>query len=359
MPLRLLCTPSQLFRFETARHRSDSPAPVTAPACSFRQNVAPSRSSGYNLEGPERFNRGSRQEAFVMPATPAVRTRLYRDSLGSCAIPSCFTELQPSGKGGQHIAKAAHIVGEKDGSARFDPSVSLGDRNKLENLILMCPTHHDMIDADEETWTVERLRSLKAAHERNMDQLRAVGKAWRQKFIMIDYVNVPRMCGMPGGGVLHLACRDAGLTGDLTFRDLTYEVAQVEAAARNLLAMWDARAVPLDELDLSGTPDVVGTMVSFDNAAYTRNGRRMDDRAPLTGDLKHDPHIWFNASGKRVSIRYNPEWVTTSTAFGNLSQGRGRFAGIGVVAAADRSNVFISALALGLPMRPELEAFYS
>jgi hypothetical protein len=271
----------------------------------------------------------------------------------------CFTELQPGGKDAQHIAKAAHIVGENEGSARFDPSVSLADRNKLDNLILMCPTHHEMIDADEETWTVERLRSLKATHERNMYQLRLAGKSWQQKFIMIDYVNVPRMCGMPGGAVLHLACRNAGLTGDMTFRDLTYEVAEVEGAARSLLAMWDARAIPLDELDLSGTPDVVGNMVSFDNAAYTRNGRRMDDRAPLTGGLEHDPYIWFNASGKRVSIRYNPEWVTTSTAFGNLNQGRGRFAGIGVVTCADESNVVVSALALGLPMRPELEAFYN
>ena len=85
-----------------------------------------------------------------MPATSADRTRLYRDSLGLCAMHGCFTELQPGGKDAQHIAKAAHIVGENEGSARFDPSVSLADRNKLDNLILMCPTHHEMIDADEE-----------------------------------------------------------------------------------------------------------------------------------------------------------------------------------------------------------------
>lgn len=294
-----------------------------------------------------------------MPAAPAVRARLYRVSLGWCAIPTCFTELRLGGKDPKFIAQAAHILGENEGSARFDPSVPLPDRNKIENLILMCPSHHDLIDVEERAWPVERLRALKIEHERDMYQLLLAGRSWRQKFIMVNYVNVPRICGMPGGGLLYRACRDAGLVGDMTFRDLTFQIGHVEAAARRLLAMWDARATPLDEVELNAPSDVVGTIVSFDTAAYTKNGPKMSDLTPLTGDLSHDPHIWFKSSGKKVAIRYDPVWVTTSTAFGNFSQGRGRFAGIGIIVSADEDSVVISAVALGLPMHPDVEAIYA
>lgn len=291
-----------------------------------------------------------------MPATPAVRARLYRESLGWCAMPTCFTELRLDGKNAQYIAQAAHIVGEKQGSARFDPGVE--ERNAIENLILMCPTHHDEIDADEELWTVEKLRVLKAEHERNMYQVLLAGRTWQQKFVMVDYVNVPRICGMPGGGLLQRACRDAGLTGDMTFRDLTYQVGQIEGAARRLLQLWEARATPLDELKFDGIPNVVGTIVSFEATAYTRNGRTPEDSSSLAGDLERDPHIWFKAAGRRVSVRYDPAWVTTSTAFANFGGGRGRFAGIGVVVSADERAVIVSALALGLPMRPADEPLH-
>lgn len=271
-------------------------------------------------------------------------------------MPSCYTELRLDGKAPQYIAKAAHILGEHDGSARFDASVPLADRNKIENLILMCPSHHDEIDADETKWTVERLRELKAEHESAMYQLLLSGRSWRQKFIMIDYLNVPRISGMPGGATLLQACRDAGLEGDMTLRDLGFGVGHVEGAARRLLAQWDARATPFDQLDLTVPQDVVATIVSFDTTAYTCNCPLAGSEAPLTGDLAVDPHIWFMASDVRVSVRYDPTWITTGTAIANLSQGRGRFAGIGVIVSADEDSILISALALGLPKRPEDEA---
>lgn len=257
-----------------------------------------------------------------MPATPAVRARLYRESLGWCAIPDCYTELRLDGKGTRYIAKAAHIVGEHEGSARHDASLSLEARNSIENLILLCPTHHDVVDADEATWTVTRLQRLKAEHEERMYNLLLSGRSWRQKFIMLDYVNIPRVSGMPGGALLHRACREAGLTGDMTLRGLGYSLGIVEGAARSLLAQWDARAFPIDRIDLSHKQDLAGPIVSFDVTAYTKNGPNPSAPVPLTGNLKVDPHIWFKLAERKVYVRYDPSWVTTSTAFGNLNQGR-------------------------------------
>ncbi|PYU66762.1 MAG: hypothetical protein DMG52_35480 [Acidobacteria bacterium] len=51
------------------------------------------------------------------------------------------------------------------GSARYDPGQTDVERHAYANLVLMCPTHHTVIDDDEEAYTVERLCKIKAAHE--------------------------------------------------------------------------------------------------------------------------------------------------------------------------------------------------
>ncbi len=59
----------------------------------------------------------------------------------------------------------AHIEGENEGSARFNSMLPVPDRAKYDNLILLCPTCHETIDKDPMTYTVERLRTSKTAHE--------------------------------------------------------------------------------------------------------------------------------------------------------------------------------------------------
>lgn len=45
------------------------------------------------------------------------------------------------------------------------PAFQPGIVGAFENLVLLCPIHHDVIDADESAYTVDKLRSLKANHE--------------------------------------------------------------------------------------------------------------------------------------------------------------------------------------------------
>jgi hypothetical protein len=61
--------------------------------------------------------------------------------------------------------EVCHIKGKRLGSARYDPSQTDVERHAYTNLILMCPTHHTVIDDDEEAYTVERLCKMKVAHE--------------------------------------------------------------------------------------------------------------------------------------------------------------------------------------------------
>lgn len=64
------------------------------------------------------------------------------------------------------IGENAHIEGEKDGAARYRTNMTDAERNAYQNLILLCPNHHTIIDKlPVETYTVTRLKAMKAKHE--------------------------------------------------------------------------------------------------------------------------------------------------------------------------------------------------
>ena len=91
---------------------------------------------------------------------------LWGRSQGKCSI--CRCDLIPDQSDGKPypLGEMAHIEGENEGSARFNSQLDVADRAKYENLILLCPTHHTMIDRDPGTYTVEKLRAMKKDHER-------------------------------------------------------------------------------------------------------------------------------------------------------------------------------------------------
>lgn len=87
---------------------------------------------------------------------------LFARSSNRCTFPKCPAPLAHSGT---LIGEICHIKGVRPGSARHDPYQSDADRHAYSNLILMCPTHHVVIDSDEVSYSVERLHEIKADHE--------------------------------------------------------------------------------------------------------------------------------------------------------------------------------------------------
>jgi len=61
----------------------------------------------------------------------------------------------------------AHIRGEKVGALRHDVTQTVQQRDDYLNLILLCPTHHTMVDRPENLakYSAEYLHEIKAAHE--------------------------------------------------------------------------------------------------------------------------------------------------------------------------------------------------
>ena len=96
--------------------------------------------------------------------TPATVKRLFAVSGNQCAVPNCRIPLVDPG-GGKVTGRICHIKGQKPGSARYDPEQTDEQRRDFGNLVLMCPVHHDVIDDDPESYTVNRLQQIKHEHE--------------------------------------------------------------------------------------------------------------------------------------------------------------------------------------------------
>lgn len=62
------------------------------------------------------------------------------------------------------LGEIAHIEGENAGSKRYNPNQTDQERNAPNNLLLLCPNDHTLIDRDEIEYTVEKLKKIKAEH---------------------------------------------------------------------------------------------------------------------------------------------------------------------------------------------------
>lgn len=97
---------------------------------------------------------------------PHIKTikRLFAVSGNRCDFPKCQSTLVDADTG-KVTGKICHIKGSRPGSARYDPQQGDEERHGYDNLLLMCPIHHDVVDSDAESYTVERLREIKSRHE--------------------------------------------------------------------------------------------------------------------------------------------------------------------------------------------------
>lgn len=95
---------------------------------------------------------------------------LWANAAGRCAFPGCRMKLCTDGASaglGYVVGEMAHICGDRPNSNRHDVTLGEEDRDGYPNLLLLCPTHHTLIDKpeNEEVYSVAVLRALKEQHE--------------------------------------------------------------------------------------------------------------------------------------------------------------------------------------------------
>ncbi len=112
-----------------------------------------------------------------------VRT-LWTRARNQCAFPSCpqtLTEDATNATTGEAyvtvIGEQAHIRSSKPGGPRHDRLYPKDRLDSYENLILLCPTHHKLIDDENGAGhTVDDLEKMRRHHERQQDHLEHVNK---------------------------------------------------------------------------------------------------------------------------------------------------------------------------------------
>ena len=119
---------------------------------------------------------------------------LLQKSGNRCAFPDCGEILLHEGGEADEqvvLSKIAHIVAESPDGPRGNYPLSIDERNKEDNLLLLCGKHHDMIDNLPQLYTVERLRQIKEDHETLIRKATgaAISKGTDDKYIQTDYIH--------------------------------------------------------------------------------------------------------------------------------------------------------------------------
>ena len=107
-----------------------------------------------------------------MSIPEADQRKLCMRSGGICAFPDCerrLTVWAPADRLAV-LGEMAHIVAESLNGPRGQHPLPLNERNRYENLILLCNTHHQQIDSQPQTWTVDKLQATKERHEAWVEQ---------------------------------------------------------------------------------------------------------------------------------------------------------------------------------------------
>ena len=95
------------------------------------------------------------------PTAPTIK-RLFAVSGNRCAFPKCRT---PIVQGSVLTGEICHIKGRRRGGPRYNPKQTSFARHAFQNLLLLCATHHTVVDADPNVYSVAVLRKMKTGHE--------------------------------------------------------------------------------------------------------------------------------------------------------------------------------------------------
>jgi hypothetical protein len=141
---------------------------MTGAATTRRRRRASSRrTDGRALRQQHNWGRGGRlsmaKSELTRPSDTTIK-RLFARSGNRCAFPKCAVEIV---QGDTLVGEICHIKAARPGGPRYDPNQSAAGRHGYDNLILLCGTHHTVIDDDEEAYTVDRLIKMKTDHEQS------------------------------------------------------------------------------------------------------------------------------------------------------------------------------------------------
>lgn len=108
-----------------------------------------------------------------MSISSGVKRKLWAASGGYCGNPACHKNLFALSDTGKilNIEELAHIIGQSKDGPRGEEILPMDERDEYENIVLLCPTCHTLIDKNPELYPVEMIKEWKKKHEESIRSL--------------------------------------------------------------------------------------------------------------------------------------------------------------------------------------------
>lgn len=93
---------------------------------------------------------------------------LFTLSGNQCAHPECSNRLivnETEHSPDHVVGQISHIYAHSEAGPRGNPGLTPDELNGPDNLLIFCPTHHSIVDGQEETFPADLLTSWKRQHE--------------------------------------------------------------------------------------------------------------------------------------------------------------------------------------------------
>jgi hypothetical protein len=114
----------------------------------------------------------------MMPIKPKTRKMLWGRASARCSFDGCQIALISPGEAEKEdaiLGEEAHIIAQKKDGPRGENPIESSRIDLYENLILLCPTHHTLVDAQPSKYTVDVLHKMKKTHEFWVDRNLGIG----------------------------------------------------------------------------------------------------------------------------------------------------------------------------------------
>ncbi|BBB47411.1 HNH endonuclease [Pelolinea submarina] len=100
------------------------------------------------------------------------RYLLWAKTAGRCELTGCNEPLWKDNLSQieMNFAQVAHIIGDSPFGPRGHPKLSQEYCDDIENLMLLCPRHHHMVDENPDIYPDDVLREMKQIHEIRIEQ---------------------------------------------------------------------------------------------------------------------------------------------------------------------------------------------
>lgn len=244
------------------------------------------------------------------------------------------------------------MVGRRSKGPRGDNKLINHGLNEYDNIILLCPTHHSIVDSDEITYTVDVLKKMKRDHEKVILEKFQLGKPWDCNVSQLEYINIPRLAILAGLNGLNIDFTPVDRKPNL--HSYEFELIRIMLSISELINKIHINATKLESIT-KFDETLVGLTISFSTTFRTKNVPCPDylERSSklLLGDINKGPQIYVKLNDWKVILSIDPKWITTTTAFGDLRNGIHIFAGLGTIKNIEQEKkiIMVTPLIIGTP----------